>query len=781
MRPGGSYPAAREELLGRPVGGSWAARRRALSALTDAWLEQVFALSGASEYGCALVAVGGYGREELAAGSDLDLLLLVPDRPAAAGGDLAGVADSLWYPIWDSGVRLDHSVRTLAETRRMAAEDVRVILGLLDMRCVTGDRDLAHRVREATLADWRSLAPARLPLLRESVAERRARHGDLAHLIEPDLKESYGGLRDVTILRALAASWVADVPHDGIADARASMLDVRDALHEQARSEARRASDILRLQDQDEVAERLSLGDADALLRDLSDSARTVAYACDVAWHRVDRLSRRRPSRPLRRRWRRTGPERTPLADGAVVSDGEVVLALDARPDRDPVVALRLAAAAAQAGLAIAPATLQRLAAETPPMPVPWPPDARDALVSLLGSGAALADAWEGMDRVGLVGRLIPEWGPVRSAPQRNPLHIYRVDRHLVETAAHATAFLRDVARPDLLLVSALFHDIGKGRPGDHTEVGVRLMAGIGPALGFDSADTEMLVALVRNHLLLPEAATRRDLDDPATVAGVAAAVGDQRTLDLLHALTKADALATGPAAWSEWKAGLIDELVRRTRAVLAGEALPAAPDIAQCHPDLLASPGLQVRITPGSATTRVLVVADDRRGLLGDIAGVLALHRLEVRAADTQTVGARALSSWAVHPLYGEPPPVEQVRGDLQRVFDGTLDVTERLAARGRPPAGRSIPARVDFVSGAAAEADVLEVRAHDEPGLLHRLGNAIAEAGAFITAARVATLGSEVVDAFYLRRPDGVRLQRAERAHVVATVLDVLVAGPD
>ena len=773
-----SHADARRELLDRPVAGSWGPRRRALSALTDAWLEGVFASSGAEGLGCALLAVGGYGREELSPGSDLDLLLLVPER--SSPDDLAAVADALWYPVWDSGVRLDHSVRTLAETRRMAADDVRVILGLLDMRCVAGDGVLAQRVRESILGDWRALAPARLPLLHEAVEERRSRHGDLAHLIEPDLKESYGGLRDITILRALAASWVTDVPHEGIPEARANLLDARDALHEQARAEARRPSDVLRLQDQDEVAERLSLDDADALLRQLSECARTVGYACDVAWHRIERLARRRTSTPLRRRWRRAGRDRAPLADGAVVSEGEVVLALDARPDRDPAMALRVAAAAAQAGLAIAPATLQRLSSETPPLPAPWPREARDALVSLLGSGASLPPAWEGMDRVGLIGRLIPEWMPVRSAPQRNPLHVYRVDRHLVETAAHAGAHVRDVDRPDLLLVAALFHDIGKARGGDHTQVGVRLMAGIGPALGFDDADTEVLVNLVRHHLLLPEAATRRDLDDPATVAQVAEAVRDQRTLDLLHALTKADALATGPAAWSEWKAGLIDELVAKTRATLDGQVISAAPEIALEHPDLLSSPGLQVRITSAAATTTVLVAADDRPGLLGDIAGVLALHRLEVRAADTQTVGERALSSWSVHPLYGEPPPVDQVRGDLQRVFDGTLDVAERLAARTRPAEVRRVPARVDFVRGAASAADVLEVRAHDAPGLLHRLGAAIADAGAFITAARVATLGSEVVDAFYIRRPDGDRLEPAERARVVAMVLDALAASP-
>lgn len=772
-----AYREARRELLGESSHGQLAARRRALADLTDHWLAGVFAESGAAEGGCALIAVGGYGRAELTPGSDLDLLLLVPERAESSIGE---TADRLWYPVWDSGVRVDHSVRTVPHARRMAASDLRVMLGLLDMRCVAGDGDLAARLQSSILGDWRGLARSRLPELRDAVDARRARHGDLADLIEPDLKESFGGLRDLTILRAVAASWVTDVPHQGLEAAHQQLLDVRDALHEGALSQERRPGDVLRLQDQDAVAERLAIGDADDLLRAVSESARVVAYAAEITWHRVGRLTRDSGLRPFLRRKRRSGPERTPLADGAVVYDGEVVLAAEARPDRDPVLVLRLAAAAAQAGLPISPAALHRLADESAPMPVPWPDDARDALVSLLGAGPALVPVWEALDHVGLIERLIPEWGPVRGAPQRNALHVYRVDRHLIEAAANAGERVRRVERPDLLLAGALLHDIGKGRPGDHTEVGMLLVADLAPRLGFDADDTAVLVSLVEHHLLLPEAATRRDLDDPMTIALVAEAVETRRTLDLLHALTESDALATGPAAWSDWKAALIDDLVARTRASLAGETVPGEPQVALAHADLIAAPGLQVRLAPGDAATRVIVAADDRPGLLADIAGVLALNRLQVRSADTQTVGDRAVSSWVVHPLYGDPPSQEQLRHDIDRALEGGLDVTAKLAARQQPARAGSAPARVDFVTGAASSDDVLEVRAHDEAGLLHRLGSAVTSAGAFITAARVATLGSEVIDVFYVRRPDGSRLDAADRARIVATVLDALAPGP-
>ena len=770
------YREARREFLERPVG-LRSARRRALAALTDDWLVGVFAASGLAERGACLVAVGGYGRADLTAGSDLDLLLVLPERLDPASPEVGREVDALWYPVWDAGVRVDHSVRNPAEVRRAATSDIRVILGLLDARPIAGDVALGGRVATSILADWRALARTRLGEVRASVDRRRAQHGDAAHLLEPDLKESYGGLRDAGILDAVAASWVTDVPREGLADVRARLLDMRDALHDCALSVGRRPSDVLRTQDQDEVAERLGLAGRDALLRDLGEACRAVAYASDTMWHRVARLERGRARQQVRRRLRRPGPERVPLADGVVVHDGEVGLAADARPDRDPALVLRLAASASQAGQPVSPGAVARLARESAPLPVPWPLDARDAFVSLLGSGPGLAGVWEALDQHGLIVRLIPEWSTVRSAPQGNPVHRYRVDRHLVEAAAASADHLHDVSRPDILLVGALLHDIGKGRPGDHSEVGAALTDAITMRMGFPEADRAVLASLVRHHLLLPEAATRRDLDDPLTAARIAEVVGSVETLDLLRALTYADAAATGPGAWSEWKASLVEGLVARTRAVLSGALPPAAPVISHRHAHLLDSQGVELILESGSPASRVVVAAPDRPGLLGAIAGVLAVHRLEVKAADTETISDRALTVWTVVPFFGDLPSLDLVRSDVIRALEGELDVSQRLAHRRVRTAGA--PPRVDFVPGAASDADVLEVRAHDEPALLHRIGQAISEAGATIRAARIETLGSEVVDVFYLRASGGGRLTSAERARVVGAVLDRLQEG--
>jgi [protein-PII] uridylyltransferase len=786
-----TYAEARTELLDRP-GAPGAARRRALSTLTDDWLHALYVVSGAGDIGAALVAVGGYGRAELAPGSDLDLVLLHP--PAVTPSEVNAVADRLWYPIWDAGLKLDHSVRAPAEARRLAAQDIKVVLGLLDARTVVGDDALTKSLRESVLADWRALAPRRLDELHFGIEERIARSGELAHLLEPDLKDSYGGLRDLVALRAVAASWVTDAPVAALAAHRDLLLDVRDALH----SVTGRATDRLLQQEQAGVAARLEIeGDdpADTLLRSVSGAGRAVAYAADTTWHRVERLTRRSSVRnglaATARKLRSSRGERAPLAEGVVVQDGEVVLAADARPERDPVLVLRAAAAAAQAGLRLSPHAVERLARDSAPMPTPWPAPARDALVSLLGAGRPTIAVWEALDQADVWSRLLPEWSVVRSAPQRNPVHRFTVDRHLVETAVQASALTRRVGRPDLLLVGGLVHDIGKGRPGDHTDNGVRIVAGLAPRLGFSPDDTDVLVALVQHHLLLPDTATRRDLDDPATVALVASAVGSQDTLDLLHALTEADAAATGPAAWSEWKKALIDDLVGRTRHALAGRGRPDDPRTTAAQGRLAdavratSAEGVAVLLDDdeASAVATITVAAPDRTGLLATVAGVLSLHRLQVRGAQVDTVTApdgsrRAVQVWTVTPAYGDPPPVERLREDISRAIAGSLDVAGRLDAREQAYAAPAFTAapRVDVIPGASERATVLEVRAHDAPALLHRVTRAIAAADVAIIAARVATLGSEVVDVFYLVDRDGAPLSDNRAATVSVTVLGAL-----
>jgi [protein-PII] uridylyltransferase len=746
---------------------SFAADRARRTTQVDRWLAELLG----AEAGVALVAVGGYGRREMLPRSDLDVLLLHGGRD-----DIAGIADRIWYPVWDSGAELDHAVRTVPQARRVARTDLKVALGLLSARHVAGDPDLTERLRAGALEDWRAEAPARLAELHQARDERARTSGELAFLLEPDLKEARGGLRDVHAIQAVAAAWVAPAPGPRVRTAYEQILDTRHALHEVTG----RRLDRLVLEEQDEVARALGLLDGDVLLRMLAGAARTVAYAVDHAFRQADRLS----SRPGAGNWqgrrlRRRQAERRPLADGVVEQDGEVVLARAADPASDPPLVLRAAAAAAQAGLPLAPRTLDRLT-ECPPLPVPWPAAARDAMLSLLGAGQAAVGVWEALDTEGLVTALIPDWERVRNRPQRNPLHTYTVDRHLAESAAHAAALTREVARPDLLLLAALLHDMGKGWPGDHSVTGEVVARDVVQRMGLPAADADLVASAVRLHLLLPMVATRRDLDDPVTVTQVAAAVGSRALLELLHALAIADGLATGPAAWNDWKATLVADLVRRVEAVLDGEPTP--------RPAPLREDQLALAVEGGPAATvrgsEVTVVAPDRPGLLWRAAGVLASHRLAVRSADATSVGTTAVSVFDVEPEFGDPPDATLVAADLRRMLQGRLDVEDRLDRRARAvrPRAAAIPApRVSLVDDASDTATVVEVRAHDAPGLLWRVGRALGECGLDVRAARVETLGAEAVDVFYVTDGDGKLLTDGDlRRTIVHSVLAALGDQP-
>jgi len=637
-----------------------------------------------------------------------------------------------------------------------------------------GSPALSGELLSGARAAWRARPDRRLPELHEAVLARARAEGELAFLLEPDLKSSRGGLRDVHALQALAVAQVADPPSQAVRDAAGVLLDARGELHRRTGGPGRRTVDKLLLQEQDAVAAALAYADADALMASVSAAGRTIAYAGDTSWRRVLSSLAGSPRRRFGRRDR--GPVRRPLADDVVEQAGEVVLARDASPSDDPMLVLRVARAAAVAGLPIAPVTLGRLT-QCPPLPVPWPAAAREQLVGVLAAGPAAVPVLEALDQAGLLEPLLPEWALVRSKPQRNSYHRFTVDRHLLEAAAGAASLTRRVARPDLLLLGALLHDIGKGLPGDHTTVGMPVVATIGTRLGLPPADVAVLVALVEHHLLLPDVATRRDLDDPATARSVADAVGSAQVLELLAALTEADSLATGPAAWSAWKAGLVAALVRRATALLDGTPEPAPEPLVDWQARVLDAGQFALE----ARGDEVLVAAPDRRGLLGVVAGVLALHRLDVRSAAVFSRAGLGVTVWRVAPRFGSLPDWTVVRDDVRRALAGELDVSATLASREAAYAGRhggqAAAATVRLVDDASESATVLEVRAPDRLGVLHRITTELAGVGLDVRSAHISTLGADVVDAFYVVGSDGGPLtDTGLRAQLQESVLAVL-----
>jgi [protein-PII] uridylyltransferase len=437
------------------------------------------------------------------------------------------------------------------------------------------------------------------------------------------------------------------------------------------------------------------------------------------------------------------------------VTEDEVVLATSADVTGDPTLPLRLAAVAAEKNLPISRAALNLLGRKAPEAPVPWPERLRTTLVRVLAAGPPAIAALEALDQRHLLERILPEWGAVRNKPQRNPYHRFTVDRHRV-------------GRPDLLLAGALLHDIGKGFPGDHTDVGIELVGDIAARMGFAAADVDTLVAMVRLHLLLPDSATKRDLDDPATAERVAEQVGDRATLDLLAALVEADSLATGPSAWGPWKAGLVADLVERTRRLLAGEPV-AAPTT--WITDDLRSTMATVRTNGEPLLTidghTVTVVAPDRSGLLSEVTGVLALHGLNVRTAAVAGEDGVAVEVFTVEPSRGRWPEAARLSDDLAAIMRGTLSVEAQLAERARTYKSTRRATRPQLVStqvtvdnNASAVATVVEVRAEDLVGQLHRITQALVACHLDVISAKVSTFGAAVVDAFYVRGPDGDKI---------------------
>ncbi len=718
--------------------------------------------------GVAVVAVGGYGRGELTPYGDVDVVLVHDDAVPTAEVDR--LAEGLWYPLWDQGLKLDHAVRSASGMREAARSDFKVAMGWLDARTVAGDTGLVLRLRSEVLADWRAGARTTVEELRLDRSRREQRAGWLAYVAVPDLKESAGGLRDAVVLRGLVATWLVDAPLGEVESLRSELLDVRDVLH----AVSARATDRLDPQLAEDVAAELGVTRAELQVR-VRDAGRRLDHVGRLTWRRLQQTLSLSASRSPRDVARTAQVAPGVGRDGDEVA-GEIVLTAGADP-ADSVLALRAAATAAQAGLPLSPTTAAALAAAAPTASAtdtPWDARARRALVDLLTAGPGLVDVWHELDVVGLVDHWLPEWADIRLRGSSSPVHRYTIDRHSIETCVQAGAHLRTVDRPDLLTVAALLHDIGKGREGDHSEVGEPMARDVALRWGFTEGDAEVVAALVRWHLLLPTVATRRDIEDPSTAMNVAEIVRTESFLDLLAALSHADGAATSSEARSRWRRGLIDGLVEKVRVVLTGEG-DVKVDAYEGWPDQLPFPsltgvdGVRVEVVEHQGGSLLTIVAPDAPGLLARLAGALALAGIDLHSLRTVTRDGFAVSMW-------ETPRSDvdrQIVADRVRlVLAGDVDLDLRLD---RPAKGDDDP-RVRLVARANLTATMLEVRALDRRGLIYLVARAVHASGASIRSAHVSTFGAEVRDVFYVVDDAGDPLDPAASEQVRGAVADAL-----
>ena len=751
--------------------------RRERSNESDRYLLSLFTKAlektGNTSKSLALAAVGGYGRGELSPGSDLDILILHQEQFSQE--ILSEFVNNLLYPLWDRK-SVDHSVRTRAQTRDAAESDLKVALGLLDIRLVCGDADLVALVQADNLENWHKNARNRLTELKESLSSRHERSGELAYLLEPDVKEARGGLRDINALRAISLSGTVRVPLERISWAESKLNDIREALH----VTSGRNKDRLLFQEQDAVGAKLKYSDADALMSDVARAARSVDYLLEFTWHQIEQKGKDGFGRFLRK------PRTDAVAQNLSVSQREIVIDPHTDFAADPLIGLRAAATAAQLGLPISldsyTSLSNALEENKAVLPNPWPREAREYLISLIGAGEAMIAIFEALDQEEIIFHWIPEWLPLRSLPQRNVLHRHTVDRHMVETAVSAAALTRKVHRPDLLLFCALFHDIGKGSEEDHSLRGERLIAPLAKRVGFPEEDVAIIKLLVKHHLLLSATATRRDLDDPATIQSIVDVIPDLNTLELLHALSIADGEATGSGAWSDWKATLVADLVARVKKAMTGSSTVAKQPVISAQQLSLAQTGiLHVNLEKRENGYSIEIISPDKTGLLSLVAGVLNTSRLDVRSARTKTHGNSAVMKWIVTPEPHAPEvTAEYLRAEIERAFNDATHIEEKLITRAEAYA--AIPAIpvpdpvVEIFNDGATEATIIEVRSHDRPGLLFRIGAGITQSKIDIRSAIVTTLGAEAIDTLYVTEISGGPLSTA-RADEVASRLRLLL----
>lgn len=577
------------------------ARRTALvtEALRELWNQAVEPVTG-DDSGVGLAAVGSLARGQLGPCSDLDLVI-VYDPGAVSDRQVTKLAEKIWYPLWDSGLSLDHSVRTRQQCESVTDHDLPAAMGWLNVKPVAGDAKLIETIGASIHQRWRKATRRRLPELIASATERDAQFGQLPYLNQPNIKESRGGLRDAVLVSALAMTWLSDRPHGEYDDAVSRLLDVRDCLHLAAGKD----SCILLSQYQPAVARMMGLMDptipdadqregesVETLQMMLAKYGRKVAFALDsTASHasrtlaKSPRLSVRRLVFPSLMASRRPAPKFESLAEGVCRHEGEVVLAPGVDPSADAALPLRVAVAAAENGLPIAVGTLENLR-RCPIRYDHWDDEMRDLLIRLLSCPDSLLRVWESIDYADVPGRLIPEWLGVRNRPSVSAAHRFTIDRHMIEVVTRLSSTTPLGGRYDdrhyhALLLAGLLHDIGKRpRVVDHAVEGSRHARVIVERLGYGADTADMVSLLVREHLALSDAAHAGSPDDAEVTGRLASALRDDPVLvDMLFDLTRADASSlgatpgetiTGRAGWSRWQENLTRAMYQGVRRACA-------------------------------------------------------------------------------------------------------------------------------------------------------------------------------------------------------------------
>ena len=777
----------------------------------------------------ALVAVGGYGRGELHPGSDIDLLILA--RRAMRGDARERVKDFVAF-LWDIGLAVGNSVRTVRECVAEARRDVTVATNLMDGRPVCGSQGLFSQMREHT-------GPRRIWLSRRffeaKVLEQRVRHhkfDDTGHNLEPNVKEGPGGLRDIQTIAWVASRHFGAETLDELVDHGFLTADELAALESGRRFLWRvryglhvltgRAEDRLLFDHQIQLADVLGFEDAGDQLaverlmkryyREVTELSRLNEMLLEHFEEAILLARRRDRIKPLNRRFQAVNGylevTREDVFRRYPFALLEVFLLLQQHPDLEGVRA----------------STIRLIRANRHRIDDRFRADirARSLFLEILRQPRGINHELRRMHRYGILGAYLPVFDQVAGQMQYDLFHVYTVDEHSLfvvrnlrmfadparyDEFPHCADIFARLPKPELLYVAGLFHDVAKGRNGDHSELGSEEVREFCARHGFSKYDTELVGWLVRYHLLMSITAQRRDISDPAVVSEFAATVGDHVHLDYLYLLTIADIRGTNPVLWNDWKDALLHDLYRATvRALMRGlenpiERAELARETRDAASRLVTETGVDARraadlwdnfgddyfirhtadeirwhttniLDAGAGDIPLVLVRDGRGGI--EIF-VYATNREFVFAASASILGrlgftvlnsriitgnhGMTLDSYVVEDVdrsgFGEPRQ-EEIRAALRRGLRNPADVprtVRRLAKRRLKHF--SIPVEVDFTRDESNRCTAMEVIATDRPGLLARVGWALADAGVRIRNARIATFGERAEDVFDLTDP--------------------------
>ncbi len=848
------------------------AAARALSALQDAIIQVIYdfavkhvyyAQNPSSAERIAIVATGGYGRGELAPGSDIDLLFVRPFKQTAWG---ESVIEFILYMLWDLGLKVGHATRSLAECVRLSKLDVTIRTAILETRYLWGDRGLYDDLRKKF---WNEVATGNgRDFVNAKLAERDQRHqrqGESRYLVEPNIKEGKGGLRDLQTLYWIGkylyhVDDAADLVEHGVftkdeyrtfQKAEAFLWNVRVHLHYlMGRAEERLSFDV-----QPALATHLGYVDADKprraveafmrayflVAKDVGDLTRIFCAALEEQ-HRKPRpsLSRMLPGflKP-----------RSPN-DDFYVENGRLA-ANPAIFRSDPANILRMFHMADVKGVDIHPDALRTVTRSLDLITddVRANPVANQAFLETLTSRHDPERALRLMNEAGVLGRFIPEFGHAVGLMQFNMYHHYTVDEHLIRAVGNVASIERGEHKEDnpissdvikriqsrnVLYCAILLHDVAKGLPGDHSDVGAEIARSLCPRLGLSAADTAAVAWLVKNHLVMSDTAQRRDVSDPKTVRDFVDMVQSPEMLRLLLVLTVADIRAVGPGVWNGWKGQLLRELyyaaenmmmggdqapsrgqrVRAAKAALEARLSDLTPaqrekalsrhydnywlafeeDELERHARLITKADAQGQLltleansNDFRAVTEIVLYTPDHAGLFSRFAGAIAMAGGTIVDAKAFTTSdGFALDVFSVQDAegeaFGDKERLARLATSIEKTLRGELRPRQQLARK--MPRTRasafSIKPKIHFDNEASRIATVIEVECLDRPGLLYDVTQAIFESGLSISTSMVATYGERAIDVFYVRDGFGHKIVHPARLDAVEKRLKKALAPP-